>query len=107
MGGIADFDPSAAWAGLVGVIDLFRHDVLGAEPARMSEHSQPIFNNVFVEQNASLDTAQQARQRRLPVQEWKFAKILAIMLDKVEGVEDRGSCCLSPSQLIESRPWCD
>jgi hypothetical protein len=46
-----------------------------------------------------------SRNRRasasLSVREWEFAQILAIMLDQVECVEDRGSSGLSTGQLIE------
>jgi hypothetical protein len=45
--------------------------------------------------------AQQPRQRSLPVEKRKLAQILAVVLDQVEGVENRGSCCLSPAQLLE------
>jgi hypothetical protein len=39
----------------------------------------------------------------LPVQERKLTQILAIVLDKVEGIEDRGSSSLATGQLLESR----
>jgi hypothetical protein len=35
----------------------------------MGEHNRPVFDNVFVKQDAGLSIAQQARQRGLPVQE--------------------------------------
>jgi hypothetical protein len=94
-GGIADLDPGAARAGPIGAVDPLRHDALGAKLARMGEHSRPILGDVFVQQDASLGIAQQARQRSLPVQEWDIAQILAIMLDQVEGVEDCGSSGLT------------
>jgi hypothetical protein len=58
-GGIAYLEPNAARTGLVGAVDPLRHDALGAKPARMSEHSQPIFDNVFVEQDAGNEFYQQ------------------------------------------------
>jgi hypothetical protein len=36
---------------------------------------------------ARIGVSQQSRQRGLAVQEWEIAQFLAIMLDKVEGVE--------------------
>jgi hypothetical protein len=45
--------------------------------------------------------AQQSRQCRLSVQECESAQILAIMLDQVESVEDRGSCGFTTGRLLE------
>jgi hypothetical protein len=42
-------------------------------------------------------------QCRLSVQEWEITQILAILLDQVEGVEDRGSGGLTTGQLLEPR----
>jgi hypothetical protein len=78
-------------------------DALGATPARMGEHGKTIFVNVLVKQDASLSIAQQARERSLSVQERESAQILAIMLDKVEGVENRGSGGITTGQLLEPR----
>jgi hypothetical protein len=89
-GGIADLDPDAARSGLIGAIDLLRHDALGTKLARMCEHGRPVLGYVFVKQDAGLETAQQLYQRSLAVKERATAQILAIMLDQVEGVED---CC--------------
>jgi hypothetical protein len=50
----------------------------------MGEHPGPICGNVFVQQD----------KRAL-------AKILAVMLDKVEAVEDRGSSGLLTGQFVE------
>jgi hypothetical protein len=41
----------------------------------------------------------QPRERRLPVQEREIAQILAIMLDQVAGVEDRGSSRTGQNQF--------
>jgi hypothetical protein len=60
----------------------------------MGEHSPPL-GDVFLQQDAGLGIAQQARQGGLAVEEWAIAHILAIMLDQVEGIEDRGSSGLS------------
>jgi hypothetical protein len=43
---IADLDPDAARAGLIGAIGLLRNDALGAKPARMGEHGLPILGDV-------------------------------------------------------------
>jgi hypothetical protein len=40
-------------------------------------------------------------QSRLAIEERKTTQVLAIMLDQVEGVEDRGACCLTTGQLRE------
>jgi hypothetical protein len=74
---------------------------LGAKPARMGEHGRFIFGNMSVKQDANLSVAQEPRQRSLPVQEREIAQILAIMLDQVEGLEDRCSSRLSAAQLLE------
>jgi hypothetical protein len=60
-----------------------------AKLARMGEDSRTILGDVFVEQDARLDATQEARQRCLAVKEGALAQILAIMLDQVEGIEDR------------------
>jgi hypothetical protein len=65
----------------------------------MGEDGRPIFDNVFVKQDASLSIAQQACQRGLAFEERATAQILAITLDQVEGVEDRSSSGLSMGQL--------
>jgi hypothetical protein len=100
-GGVADLDPDAARAGPIGAVDPLRYDALGAKLARVSQHGRPILDDVFVQQDAWLGLAQQSRQRRLAVQEWEIAQIPAIMLDQVEGVEDRGSSGLTAGQLLE------
>jgi hypothetical protein len=60
-----------------------------------------ILCEVLVEQDAGLGIAQQPRQRSLPVEERETAKILAIMFDQVECIDDRGVRCLSSAQLVE------
>jgi hypothetical protein len=45
----------------VRAVDLLRHDALGAKPARIGEHGRPMFDNVFVKQDASLSVAQERR----------------------------------------------
>jgi hypothetical protein len=80
---------------------VLRDDTLGAKLARMGKHGQSILGDVFVQRDASFGVAQQARQGRLAVEEWKIAQILAIMLDQGEGIEDRGSGCLTTGQLLE------
>jgi hypothetical protein len=49
VGGIADLDPDAARTGLIGAIDLLRHDALGPKPASMGEDGRTILGDVFVE----------------------------------------------------------
>jgi hypothetical protein len=58
---------------------------------------------VFVEQDARLGIAQQPGQRGLAVEKRAAPQILAIVLDQVEGIEDRGPRSLLSAQLIESR----
>ena len=60
-------------------------------PSRQACAKTTVLNGVFVEQDAGLGVAQQPRQRSLAVEERKIAKVLAAMLDQVEGIEDRGS----------------
>jgi hypothetical protein len=60
---------------------------------------------MFVEHDAGFEIAQQLRQ--LPVQEWEIAKILTIMLDQVEGVENRdssGLTAVTTPRTVTSRP---
>jgi hypothetical protein len=67
----------------------------------MGEGGRPIFCDVLVEHDATLSIAQESRQRSLPFQERKLTQILAIVLDKVEGAEDRSSSGLTTGQLLE------
>jgi hypothetical protein len=99
-GGIADLDPDRTSTGSIGAIDLLRHDALDAN-ARMSEHGRPILGDVFVNQDVTLSIEQQPRQRGLAFMKRVIAQIVAIMLDQVEGVEDRGSSGLPTGQLLE------
>jgi hypothetical protein len=68
-----------------------------------SRRSSPpsILRDVFIELDASLGIAQQPCQCDLMIEESVIAQILAITLDKVAGVEDRGSSGLSTGQLLE------
>ncbi len=77
--GLRTLDPDAARTGSVGAVDPLRNDAFSAKSARMGEHGQPIFDNVFVQQDACLGVAQQPRQCSLPIQEWEIAQILAVM----------------------------
>jgi hypothetical protein len=52
----------------------------------VGEHSGTVLGDVLVEQDAGLDIAQQPRQLGLTVEESAVAQILAIVLDKVDGV---------------------
>jgi hypothetical protein len=67
----------------------------------MGEHGQPIFDNVFVQQDAGLGIAQPASQRGLALKKRAIAQILAIVLDQVDGVEDYGLSGLTTGQLLE------
>src|SRR5262249_59087869 len=56
----------------------------------------PPWANLWVERAPGLDITQQSRERCLAVEEREIAHILAVMLDKVERVEDR----LSAASLL-------
>jgi hypothetical protein len=58
-GRIAYLDPDAARAGLVGAVDLLRHDALRAKLAGVREDDGAVLDNVFVKPGASLSIAQQ------------------------------------------------
>src|SRR5262249_27440319 len=73
-----------------------RHAALG-----QSEREQPDRQHHPRSENASLGVAQKARQRILAVEEWEIAHILAVMLDEVEGIEDRGIGSLPSAQPVE------
>jgi hypothetical protein len=72
-GGIADLDPDEARPGLIGAIDLLRNDALSAEAACM-RNGWAVLGYVFVKQYASLNIAQQPRQRNLTVEERKLRR---------------------------------
>jgi hypothetical protein len=65
-------------------------DMMPSAPSRQA-CARPILGDVLVQQDAGLAAAQPSRQRSLAVEERKITQILAIMLDQVEGAEDRGS----------------
>ena len=88
-GGIADLDPDAARTGSIRAVDFLRHNPLGAKLAGVREDDSTVLNDVFVE-DASLGIAQQPRQRGLAGEEWTITQVLAVVLDQVEGVKDRG-----------------
>ncbi len=58
----------------------------------MFEHRRTIPGDVFIEQDVSVSTAQQSRQGRLALEEREIPQILTIVLDQVEGVENRAMC---------------
>ena len=101
-GGIAHLDPARARTGSIGAIHSLRDDALGTKLASVLEHGRTVLGDVLVEQNASLDTAQQPRQRGLAVEERKIAKIAAIVLDRIEGIQHRAMRSLSAAQLVEA-----
>jgi hypothetical protein len=90
-GGIADLDPGRTRTGSIPAIDSLGNDAFCAKPASVREDDRAVLGDVLVEQDAGLGIAQQARQRGLSVEERAIAQILAVMLDQVEGVEDRGA----------------
>jgi hypothetical protein len=102
-GGIAHLDPGRARTGSIRAINLLRHDALGAKPASVLEHCRAIPGDVFVEHDSGLGIAQQPRQRRLTVKKRAPPQILAIVLDEVESVKDRGMRGRAAAQLIEPR----
>jgi flagellar basal body P-ring protein FlgI len=66
----------------------------------MREHGQPIFDNVFVKQDA-LSIAQQPRQCSLPVQEREFTKILAISLT-IDRLISSAVAAMADSRAVQS-----
>jgi len=100
-GGIAHLDPARARTGSIGAIHSLRDDALGTKLASVLEHGRTVLGDVLVEQNASLDTAQQPRQRGLAVEKREIAEILAIMLDQVKGVEDGRARGIPSTQHIK------
>jgi hypothetical protein len=46
-GGVADPDPDAARAGLIGAINLLRYDTLGPKPARMHKNGRAVLGRMF------------------------------------------------------------
>src|SRR5215470_12510028 len=88
-GGIADLDPHRARTDRYVPSTFF--ETIPSAPRRQAwaKTIGAVLRNVFIEQNASLGTAQQSRQRGLAVQERAIAQTLAIGLDQVESIEDR------------------
>src|SRR5215831_11887573 len=78
--GIANLDPNPARTRLIGAIHPLGDNALGFKPAGVREHGRAVLGNVFVEQDASLSTAQQLRQRGFAVEERKIPQILSIAL---------------------------
>ena len=73
----------------------------------MFEHRRTIPGDVFIEQDVSVSTAQQSRQGRLALEEREIPQILTIVLDQVEGVENRAMCgdrCRSSNRDKPSGP---
>jgi hypothetical protein len=53
--------------------------------------------------DARLGIAQQSRQRDLAVEERAIAQILTVVLEEIEGVQDRGGSSRPAAQVVESR----
>jgi hypothetical protein len=51
----------------------------GAKPASVGENRRAVLRNVFVEQDAGLDTAHQLHQRGLPVEKRAIAQMISIV----------------------------
>jgi len=69
--------PGTAWIGKCR--PPARDDALGAKPASVGENRRAVLRNVFVEQDAGLDTAQQLHQRGLPVEKRAIAQMISIV----------------------------
>jgi hypothetical protein len=65
------------------------------------EDGGAVLGDVFIEQDASPGVAQQPRQRGLAIEERAIAHILALMLDEVEGIKDRGIGGFPTAQLFK------
>jgi len=78
-------------------------DALGARLASVCENGRAILGQIFVEQDARLDIAQQSRQGVFAVEKWAIAQILTIMLDQIDRIEDRGPRGLAKQNTTKSR----
>jgi hypothetical protein len=76
------------------------HDHLFATGRRFTLRLPPAFSSRL--SRNSLGIAQQQRQRGLAVEERKIAKIAAIVLDRIEGIQHRAMRSLSAAQLVEA-----
>jgi hypothetical protein len=50
-----------------------------------------------------ISRAQQSRQRSLAVEKWAIPQIIAVVLDQIERIEDRGPGGLKSAKLVETR----
>ena len=57
---------------------------------------------MFVEQDVSVCTAQESRQRSLAIEKRMVTQILFIVLDQIEGIQHRAMRGPSAAQLIEA-----
>jgi hypothetical protein len=71
-------------------------------PASVRGHGRAISGDMFIEQDMSVGTAQQSRQRGLAIEERMIAQILAIVLDQIEGIQHRNMRGLSAARLVET-----
>src|SRR5260370_17962607 len=67
----------------------------------MLEPGGAIPDDALIEQDANLTIAKQSSQRGLAVEKRTIPQILAIVLDEVEGVGDRGMRGRTAAQLLE------
>src|SRR5215470_18966450 len=65
---IADLHPDPAPPRSIGAVDLLGRDALGAKPASVFEDGRAVLGDVFVEQDACPNIAQQTRQRSLAIE---------------------------------------
>jgi hypothetical protein len=96
----ADLDPAAAPTGSIRAIDLLRNDAFGTEQAGVREDDRASstmcsLNRMpaSVLRNSRASAFLRSRNGR--------SQILAVMLDEVEGIEDRGVRSLPAAQLFE------
>jgi hypothetical protein len=100
---IANLDPDAARASLVGAVHPLGKDALAAQSAGVREDKGRL-GDVFVEQDASFGIVQKASQRVLAVEEWEIAQILAVTLNEVTGIVGGLRRCSSSNRDKPSGP---
>src|SRR5215831_14946928 len=86
---IADLDPHRTRPRSISAVDLLGDDALDAKPASVRERGRTVLCEVFVEQDARIDVAQQSRHRGLAVEE--------------RAMQDRGPRGLQSAQFVEAR----
>jgi hypothetical protein len=82
-----NLEPIARWARPVGRSQPFRNDALKAHAAGLAEDRGAVIVGVIAEHDTEPAPAQQPRQPLLAVAQWHVPKVLAVELEKVEGVQ--------------------